>query len=211
MHKKSGDEIARVTGDRAIIIDGGISLELRAQAGQADHSGASSGELRQPANTDDHERIRRSRVNDVMVVIERHVAIFEQSIHTHLATYLPGTEDATVTLLLDPDAPRFEVRVERAESQMHALSLTDRNHAVQAVQTAIVETIGAYANGNGARRWQPCVEARWRNIDPSPQRNRRNIAPSANSHWLKMLLALIALTAVATAYLWLSQLSQLPQ
>lgn len=172
----------------------------------------------------EHERIRESRLADVMIVLERDAAEIAQAIGEQLVARWPGVREAHVDLAIADDAPEFTVHVSADQDPaMAALDLGRQTAALaEVLEVQIADAIQRRIAVK--RRFSPRIHLaserlqQTANLAPaapatlatptgtSPARETPEIAPTsplkitnAGRFWLLALFALIALVLFGAA------------
>ncbi len=171
----------------------------------------------------EHERIRKSRLADVMIVLERDAAEIAEAIGERLVARWPSVREAHVDLIIAEDAPEFTARLSAEHNP--ALPAVDRG-AQQAALADILEVEIADAIGRRVgvrRRFSPRIQlARAHppqpvNLAPANETSPISNAPArqaprgeptpplkiknAGRFWLLALFALIAIVLFGAAVL----------
>ncbi len=151
----------------------------------------------------DTDRARKSRLADVMIVMERERIVLEEALHARLTANARTKELADLTLHLDENEPQFRVTIEPtmvADAPASEL-LPDQREALETeIATAVCALIEQRAVNSQTPRWQPRVTATYRTAAPDAAAARRSRLTSV---WLQILFWLLASLILATAYLFL--------
>ncbi len=178
-------------------------------------------------NARDHERIRASRLADVMIVLERDAAEIAQAIGVRLAARWPGLREADVDLTIAEDAPIVTARAS-AEADPGADPIDPaalEGALAEEIETRIPEVIQRRAAVN--RRFMPRITIRAEQAPSSaeelgvtpaartaPEQPMRSVAIQSaavlhanpvSRFWLVVLFALIAAVFLGTGYLIVMQ------
>lgn len=162
--------------------------------------------INQASETDqsstDSDRSRHSRLNDVMIVLERNKASFEAALKAQISADVLQDGVEELILNLDQDAPKFCVTIVPMAAQGVGVELSAEQRAALAAQTAseLVATIEKHASYAETPRWKPSVEAAYRPGAAEVAREKR-----MKSIWLRTLLWLLAAIILGVAYLYLKQ------
>jgi len=147
--------------------------------------------------------VRKRRLNDIMIVLEREHAELENAIQRSVRSGALGEQLADVRLTLDERAPKFHVAVDLVEDA-EVSSTSDRRSALEAdVATPILGAIERRAVRNltsERRHWHPIVTATCR----MPQVTRSH-AVASGGFWLKSLMMLIVLVILGVGYLFFAK------
>lgn len=148
------------------------------------------------------DRVRASRLNDVMIVLEREKAAFEASLLARLSNDVLKGGIQRVTLNLDDQAPKFSVAVEPSTEDGAVPELGAEQRAALAASTAseLLATIEKHASYSDRPRWKPSVEAVYRPAATEAEREKR-----LKSIWLRTLFWLLAVIILGAAYLYLKR------
>lgn len=155
-----------------------------------------------PATDGDAERARRSRLADVMIVLERERDDLEARLRARLEQEVLVDGIAEFALHLDDTAPQFSVELRPTandEGATGALSRDQRARLEGEIAAGVRALIEQRSAPSQAPRWQPQVVAVYRTAAPEPPAHR---APH-KSVWLHILFWLLACMVLATAYLFL--------
>ena len=175
-----------------IDVDGRIDLTDLAEAGD--------GPGRSQADTD---RIRSSRLADVMIVMERGREALEESLRARLTERIFPDGLAHLALELDEAEPCFAVRIEPVfppESQQSEISANQRASLETETATEVAAWIEQRAVRSATPRWQPKVTATVRSAEEAGEKARQERLKSV---WLRILFWLLASVILATVYLYL--------
>lgn len=166
-----------------------------------------------PANgtAEGAERTRRSRLNDVMIVLERarpelEVALRNRVAQIASATHEHGTVFESADVELDQHEPRFVVAVFSADGQAPtSLPKTIRQDLEAAIADEILKTIAAIVVPNNNPRWQLAVTATYRPAEPVSGGPEQSRSRRLKSFWLKALLVLITAVVISAIYLYVTR------
>lgn len=145
----------------------------------------------------DLARTRTSRLNDVMIVMERDREALERAINQRVASTLPTLDVWQVTLSFHQTLPEFHVAL-LSKTVSGALTSEQQTHLETEIAAELFEAIDRHAPNSSSRRWQPSVTATWR---APTKKNKEGL--DMQSVWFKTLLWLLAAIVLATAYLYL--------
>ena len=171
-----------------ITIDGQIDLIDQQSPSHEDSSGVG--------------RARLSRLNDVMIVLERERSAVEGDLTERLtgAVLTGGIE--SLTLNLDEQTPKFSIAIQLSSEIETARPITTaQRRALEMATTAeIVATIQKHASYAEKPRWQPNVTAVCRSAVPGTAKQAR-----VTSIWLRTLFWLLAAVILGVGFLYLKQ------
>ncbi|MBU2534020.1 MAG: hypothetical protein KKB37_14860 [Alphaproteobacteria bacterium] len=153
-----------------------------------------------------NERGRRSRLNDVMIVLERDRDGIEHSLRdgvSALGSENRSTEHVvdTVSLTVDDKEPRFQVALllrSRGGAQSEPPKPPSRQQLAdweRRLAQAMTEAIEARAANGSARRWQPLVTV------TRPEEAERQGRRRMSSRWSMLLFLLLAIVIAVGWYL----------
>ena len=171
-----------------IIIDGQIELVEQMSTPNQDRSSA--------------DRARSSRLNDVMIVLERERATLERGLSERLIAAVSTRNIESLSLSLDEQAPKFSIQMRPATDTEAVQELTASERTTLEAETAaeIIATIQKHAAYGQEPRWQPSLTVVCR----------RPVADIANplrtkSIWLRTLFWLLAAIVMGVAYYYVKQ------
>lgn len=174
-----------------IAVDGAIDL---IDLADPDHATSATGR--------DADRARRSRLADVMIVLEREREDLEARLRARMEQELLTDGIAEFALHLDDGAPHFSVELRPIigdDATAGPLTRDQRTQLESEIAAGVRELIEQRSVPSEAPRWQPQVAAVYRTEAPStaarPARH--------NSVWLHILFWVLACMILATAYLYL--------
>ena len=151
----------------------------------------------------DSDRVRKSRLADVMIVMERERIVLEEALRARLAANALTNDLADLTLQLDENEPQFRVTIEPtivADATVSKL-LPDQREALETeIAAEVCALIEQRAVNSQTPRWQPRVTATYRTAAPAADAARQSRLKSV---WLQILFWLLASLILATAYLFL--------
>jgi hypothetical protein len=184
---------AGVEGDQTlqpavITIDGQIDLVDQLPAPHQDSTGA--------------DRARLSRLNDVMIVLERERATVEEALQARFADAVLTGGVESLTVSLDERAPKFSIAIHPSIEADTTLELTAGQRVVLETEATaeIVATIQKHAAYSEQPRWQPSVTALYRPPATDTAKQAR-----VKSIWSRTLFWLLAAVILGVAYLYLKQ------
>ena len=151
----------------------------------------------------DTDRIRNSRLADVMIVMERGRDALEESLRARLTERVLPDGLTHLTLELDDAAPRFAISLEPVfppESLQIDISASQR----ALLETEIANEVAAWIEQRAMRsptpRWQPQIKATVRSAGEAVEEAQQ---ARLKSTWLRILFWLLASVILATVYLYL--------
>lgn len=174
-----------------IAVDGAIDLIDLADPDQA--TSAAGG---------DADKARRSRLADVMIVLERERDDLEARLRTRLEQAVLADGIAEFALHLDDSEPHFSVELRPVagdDPDTPAVSRDQRAMLEGEIAAEVRELIEQRSVPSDAPRWQPQVVAVYRMPAPDATAKRERL----KSVWLHILFWLLACMVLATAYLHL--------
>ena len=170
----------------SIDVDGSIELIDREQIADTDSSAA--------------DRSRRSRLNDVMIVLEREHAGLEQLLRERVTrTVMPhGLEKLAVSF--DENAPRFHVAIQPTfvVGEDEELSPARRAALETEIAAEVLSTIQQRTAKSENPRWQPTVTATYRTVTPAEATRKGRLRPE----WPQTLFWLLAVVILGAIYFY---------
>ncbi len=152
-----------------------------------------------PTNEDEASR-RRSRLNDVMIVLEHDLDTLERRLAQILGDALAPAKLHKLRIALNSDAPKLQVTAEVATASRKAVRLS--RSAQDTLEGAIAQTITSAilerVRTGEVRRWTPRVT-----VETKRQARASSRANASRSIWLKTLMWLLAAVILATVYMML--------
>ena len=163
---------------------------------------ADPGDLPEHARADG-DRVRTSRLADVMIVMERDRAALEETLRAGLAERVLPEGVAHLALQLDDAAPRFSVVIEPVvapDVPLTELPADQRTQLEREIATGVAAWIAQRAVSSPTPRWQPQVTATIQTAVDAADSARQGRLKSV---WLRILFWLLACMILATAYLYM--------
>lgn len=176
----------------SIYVDGKIDLTDLADTGEVSESTRATA-----------DRVRNSRLADVMIVVERGRDALAEALQASLAERALPAGVEHLALELDDTEPCFTVTIEPVaspEAPQTELSADQRVLLESEIAAKVAAWIEQRATRAQTPRWQPNVTATMRSsaeAAESPEQGR------LKSVWLRILFWLLAAMILATVYLYL--------
>jgi hypothetical protein len=164
-----------------IEVDGSIAL-------------TTNGKGQQPTRVDSVQR-QRSRLNDVMIVLEKDRQSLEAEILSKLTAKLAPINIGSLDLTLHPTAPEFHTSISTDVIPTN-LSPEQKLAIETAVATEIYNAIQRHASLATARQWHLSVSANCRSVPIQKQLQYR-----IQSIWFRLLFILLAAMILVSTYL----------
>jgi hypothetical protein len=154
----------------------------------------------EPGRADEADRLRQSRLNDVMIMVEGNQHALETALAARLQRTALPEGFAGLSLSIDEKLPEFHIQITGRPDQ--TIQIPDTKPEREAFETEIAtEILSAIQNRTASTkraRWRPSVTATLRSASGAPASSER-----VHSVWFKALLWLLASMILATAYLYL--------
>ena len=140
----------------------------------------------------DRDRSQRSRLNDVLMMLETKRALVEQQVAARVGGMLPPDVAAKSSMELSDDDAGFTVSV--TPTQANGITL-DRSSLAQKLPDAVASAVSDYITEHATKvgMWQPQVSAALKSDRKNDTRGAKNAKPAGGSRWFAVILAVALL------------------